>query len=89
LTARAADLRTKWIPRAEVEKTKTAKIPDVELRMDPLGTLADGAATVAGLSPLVAHYRTWIGEQRAKAERLAGENRKTALGLVENAGIGG
>jgi hypothetical protein len=80
-------LRTKWIPRAEVEKTKTAKIPDVELRMDPLGTLADGATAVAALSPLVAHYRTWIGEQRAKAERLAGENRKTALGLVENAGI--
>ena len=53
-------LRTAWIPSAEVEKTATVDVPGVELSMDSLGQLADGAAVQAALQPMVAQYREWI-----------------------------
>ena len=37
-------LRSAWIPSAEVEKTETKPIEGVELSMDALGTLVDGAS---------------------------------------------
>ena len=57
-------LRTCWIPEAEIEKTVTAPIADVELSMSALGALADGAAARSAVSPLVDHYRSWINDVR-------------------------
>jgi hypothetical protein len=37
-------LGTSWIPSAEVEKTATVDVPGVELSMEALGALGDGAA---------------------------------------------
>ena len=53
-------LRTAWIPRAEVEKTVTAEVPGVELAMEALGSLPDGAAAESALRPLVEQYRAWV-----------------------------
>src|SRR5690606_13394047 len=56
-------LRSAWIPSAEVEKTTTVDVPGVELAMDALGALPDGAAAASALRPLVAAYRSWITER--------------------------
>jgi len=80
-------LRTCWIPGAEVEKTETAAIEGVELEMDALGALADGAAATAALSPLAAQYRAWIEVQRAGIGTLANPRKETAEELLRLAGI--
>jgi hypothetical protein len=47
-------LRTAWIPSAEVEKTATVDVPGVELSMEALGRLADGAAAETPCTDLCA-----------------------------------
>lgn len=79
-------LRTCWIPGADVEKTETAKVPGVELAMDALGALRDGAAAREALSPLVARYRDWIETGRAGIARLVSTRRETAEELLRQAG---
>ena len=80
-------LRTAWIPAAEVEKTQTVDVPEVELSMEALGTLADGAAAEAALRPLVTAYRAWIEARRADVASLGGERRETAEELLRLAGV--
>ena len=80
-------LRTAWIPSAEVEKTETVPVPGVELSMDALGELVDGAAAAAALRPLVTEYRVWIAAQRAKIETLPDARRGTATELLRLAGF--
>jgi len=75
-------LRTAWIPSAEVEKTATVDVQGVELAMDALGVLADGAAARAALLPLVTQYRRWIEAKRAEVEGLSGTRRETAGELL-------
>src|SRR5262249_33260425 len=50
------ELHTRWIPSAEVERVAPSPIAGVELGMEKLAALADGAAAGAALSALVAHY---------------------------------
>ena len=78
-------LRTTWIPSASVEKTETVDVPDVELSMEALGALADGAAAATALQPLVGEYRRWIDERRDATGALQGERRDTAEGLLHRA----
>ncbi len=78
-------IRSAWIPAAEVEKTVTVHVPDVELGMDALGELADGAAASAALSPLVAAYRDWLLTQQEAAAQLNEARRETAEILVHHA----
>ena len=80
-------LRTAWIPSAEVEKTATVDVPGVELSMEALGALADGAAAEAALRPLVTQYRSWIEARRAGIATLQGARRETAEELLRFAGI--
>jgi hypothetical protein len=80
-------LRTAWIPTAEVEKTATVNVSGVELTMDGLGALDDGAAAEAALRPLVAQYRTWIEARRAGIATLQGARRETATELLRLASV--
>jgi len=80
-------LRTAWIPSAEVEKTETVAIEGVELSMDVLGKLAEGAAAEAALRPLVAQYRAWIEARQADAARLSGSRCETAGELLRLANL--
>ena len=80
-------LRTAWIPRAEVEKTVTAEVYEVELAMKALGTLADGMAAEAALRPLVGQYRSWCEAKRAELEDLEGTRLETAEELLRLAGL--
>ncbi len=80
-------LRTAWLPTAEVERTETAPIAEVELSMDALGALDDGAAAVAALQPLVRYYGEWIEEQRDGLGSLNGKRRETAQELLRLADV--
>jgi hypothetical protein len=80
-------LRTAWIPKAEVEKTATVDVPGVDLSMDELGVLLDGAAVRERLEPLVATYRQWIERQREGLGRHTGTRRETAEELLRLAGV--
>ena len=80
-------LRTRWVPRAEVEKTETAPIAGVELSMGALGELTDGEAARTALSPLVDGYRKWIVVQREATDGLDPHRRETAGLLLQNAEI--
>lgn len=79
-------VRTIWIPEAEVERVAPAEI-DVELGMEALGQLRDGAEVRDKLTPLVQHYRTWIGQQRTglSALGLSAERTKTAIDMMTDA----
>ena len=80
-------LRTAWIPRADVEETKTAGVPGAELSMDALSALPDGQAAGVALRPLVERYRAWMESQRAKSGTLPDTRRETAGELLRLAGV--
>lgn len=84
---RCVVLRTRWIPRADVEKTETAPIEDVELAMNALGNLTDGKAALLALSPLVERYREWIAEQREATSALTSHRHETVEILLQNAEV--
>ena len=75
-------LRTAWTPSAEVEKTETVEVPGVELDMEALGNLIDGAAAEQALTPLVSDYRAWIDRQHAVLTGLTGQRSETAEDLL-------
>lgn len=80
-------LRTVWLPTAEVERTETVPVPGVELSMSALGTIADGEAARQALEPLVARYRAWVGEERARHASLEGDRKETAEELLRQCGL--
>jgi hypothetical protein len=80
-------LRSAWIPEAEVEKTATVDVPDVELSMEALGSLADGTAAETALRSLVGQYREWIRKPRPSIATLQGSRRETADELLRFAGV--
>lgn len=81
------EVRTRWIPAAEVERVAPAKIDGVTLEMEKLAALADAATAGAGLSPIVTHYRAWIEEQRAKVPNKPRARKETAQQLIANANV--
>lgn len=84
---KCARLCTTWIPSAEVEATKTVKIPEVELAMEALGALEDADAARTALGPLVRQYRDWIAEQGKAVDLLEGSRRETAGELLRLASV--
>jgi hypothetical protein len=59
-------VRTTWIPVAEVERVAAEPVDGVELGMEALADLADGADARVRLGGIVTQYRAWIEAQRAK-----------------------
>jgi hypothetical protein len=80
-------LRTRWVPSADVEQTVPAKLAGVELGMDALRSLADGAAAEQALAPLVTQYREWITAQGGALGGLSGERLETAEELLRRAAL--
>jgi len=56
-------VRTAWIPTAQVEKVVPTPMPGVELRMGVLAEAATPDELSTLLGPLVTEYTNWIGEQ--------------------------
>jgi hypothetical protein len=80
-------VRTCWIPRADVERVAPADMQGVELSMERLGALADGAEAREGLSPFVAEYRAWIESQGAKVPRSPARRKETGEELLSRARV--
>ena len=80
-------LRTAWVPRADVEETKTAGVPGAVLSMDALGALPDAQTAREALRPLVEQYRSWIELRRVEIETLPDARRETAQELLRLAGV--
>jgi hypothetical protein len=81
------EVRTEWIPRGDVERTVTAKLDGVELRMEALGAVRDGEGLRAALGPLVEQYRTWIDARRKELANLPKRRKETAETLLYEADI--
>jgi hypothetical protein len=85
---RCQTVATCWVPSAEVEHVAPASIGGVELDMEALAKLASGPDARARLGNLVAHYRTWIADQRAKLpSNLPKQRADTADELLRRTGI--
>jgi len=79
------EVKTAWIPTAEVEATKTVEVPDVNLSMTALGALPNGAAMTEALRPLGDQYRQWIRRQRDNLKELPETHLETAQELLRSA----
>ena len=75
-------VKTTWLPLAEVERVAPAAIPGVELSMEALGALNDGADASVKLLPLVDQYRSWIKVQHSKCTNLEPKQQETAKELL-------
>jgi hypothetical protein len=84
---RCREVHTRWIPAAEVERIAPAPIEGVELRMEKLAQLPDGAGAKAALSALVAHYRSWIARQKVNVPTKPRRRKETVTELLSRAGI--
>jgi hypothetical protein len=78
-------VRTCWIPEAEVERVAPADMADVELSMDKLSELADGADAKNKLGAFTAKYRDWIATQKASISSLSAKRKETAEELLRRA----
>jgi hypothetical protein len=78
-------VRTTWIPEAEVERVAAQQIPDVELGMDALGQLDNGAEARSKLENLVDHYHTWITAQHGTLGELSAARTKAAQDMLNDA----
>jgi hypothetical protein len=81
------EVHTRWIPGAEVERVAPAPLAGVELRMEELARLADGAAAKARLSGLASQYRAWIAAQQAAVPGRPAKRHETAVELLRRAGV--
>jgi hypothetical protein len=78
--------RSCWIPRAEVERVEPLlAIPNVELGMNALGSLSDGADAWTKLSALPLAYRTqWINPEREDLSTILEPNRRNTAQILLN-----
>ncbi len=81
------EVHTCWVPRAEVERVAPAAIQGVELGMEALAQLSDGAAARAELAALVTQYRAWIDAQKAAVPDQPKKRRETAEELLRRASV--
>jgi Helicase conserved C-terminal domain len=80
-------VRTCWIPNAEVEKVEAATIPGVELSMDVLANLTDGADAKEKLGALVSQYRLWIQAEADRVPQAPAKRKATGQDLVNRAHV--
>ena len=78
-------VQTEWMPGSHVDRVEPTPIRDVEFGMEALGSVPGPADARKALTPLVGHFREWIGEQRSKATTLSGRRHEVAEELVRRA----
>ncbi|MGA2500838.1 MAG: helicase, partial [Tepidisphaeraceae bacterium] len=78
-------VRTCWVPAAQVERVAPAPMSGVELSMDAIAGLTDGADAKAKLSGFVSQYRDWIRQQEQKMPQSPARRREMAEELLKRA----
>jgi hypothetical protein len=77
------DVRSTWIPTAEVEKVEAAPIDGVELSMEKLAEVSSLAHARIALGALVTEYGSWIAAQQAPTQARRAEVAKELLARCE------
>ncbi len=80
-------VRTCWVPQAEVERVAPAEITGVVLSMDALAQLASGDEARSSLGGFVPQYRRWIAAQRTTLPQTPPERAQAGEELLRLAGI--
>lgn len=78
-------LRTVWVPSAEVERVEPTALTGVELSMESLAQLEDGAAALAKMGPLVSLYRGWLDQVQATVDPDHPTRKATKVNLLATA----
>ncbi|RSX47932.1 DISARM system helicase DrmA [Bifidobacterium castoris] len=81
---RATNVRTTWLPTADIPQTEARMVEGVELDMTKLATM-DGDQLRAALSPIATEYATWLNEQEASIDALPRHLQRTARDVVGTA----
>ncbi|MBL8824621.1 MAG: helicase [Planctomycetia bacterium] len=79
-------VRTCWMPLAEVERVAPADIKGVELSMDALATVPDSKTAKACLEPLATQYEAWIADQKKQVAGLSKHRKEIADELFQRIG---
>jgi hypothetical protein len=80
-------IRTCWIPSADVERVAPVDLRDVELSMDALAQLTDGADAKAKLGQFAKQYRAWIEEQKRTMPSSPAKRKETGTELLTRAKV--
>jgi hypothetical protein len=78
------DVRTEWMPTADVEKVVPRALPEVELGMEALAAAATPDEIRARVGPLLTAYAAWLVDQHAQRTNEPGR-REVAETLLANA----
>jgi hypothetical protein len=78
---------TCWIPLSEVERVAAAPLEGIELSMDALAQIADGADAKAKLGDFIGQYKAWIEEQRKTMPKSPPRRKVTGRELLDRAGV--
>jgi hypothetical protein len=78
-------VRTCWLPMAFVPRLVPGDIAGVELGMEALAALSDGAAARRALENLPKLYRDWIDQQQTGLSGLSTRRREVAKALLAEA----
>jgi len=84
---RCRTVRTCWIPQAEVERVAPSHIEGVELGMEALAGLTDGAEAKQKLGTLVSSYRAWLDVQAKSIPPTPAPRKHTADELISRARV--
>lgn len=79
------EVRTRWIPSAEVERVESAPIAGIELGMEALAAMPDSDSMCKSLTPMVSEYEAWLKAQRGKLTGLSKERLEAANELLGRA----
>lgn len=80
-------IRSCWIPQAEVERVAPVDLKNVELSMDALALLTDGADARAKLGQFAKQYREWIIGQRTTMPKSPARRKETSAELLDRAQV--
>lgn len=75
-------VRTCWVPQAEVERVAPAEITGVVRSMDALAQLAGADEARSSLGGFVIQYRQWIAAQRTKLPQTPPRRKETGEELL-------
>ena len=78
------EVKSAWMPTADVEKVVPRRLDDVQLGMEALAAAESGAAVRTMVGPMVSAYEAWIAEQGKTLPNEA-QRREVAKTLLVNA----
>ena len=81
------EVKTCWLPTANVERVAPAPIEGVELRMETLAFIRDAGDAKEKLGPFAHQYLAWIEEQAKGLDGLPDSRKETASQLINNAKV--